>query len=232
MSRTLLAALAVVLLIAGMALASQTVEGQVVKVDNWVLTVRTQAGETLELSPRWVQEGKSWLPARPARTILPALEAGEMVRVSWTMDEKENRRRIDSIEVTSPREGTLKETVVRATASELVVKATMTQEEAQEAYVTTGWAHQLSSIPKNGGTRDGVRIAPTPEKPGTVTLNTKYVQVEGKWVPDPQISRLIASLKAGDKLTVQWAWDQEGRKRIIAVSDIVKAPREGERERR
>lgn len=190
----LLIALAAALFAWSVALASQVVDGQVVKVDKWVLTVRTQSGETLELCPRWVQEGGSWQPARPARTILPALEAGEMVRVSWTMDERENRRRIDTIEVTSAREGTLKGTVVSATASELVVKPI--------------------------------------EKPGTVRLNTRWVQIEGKWVPDPQISRVISSLRAGDKLTVRWAWDEEGRKRIVAVSDIVRAPREPERERR
>jgi|GEM_PF-2348058 len=194
MTRTLLITLAVATLIGAAALASQTIEGQVVKADNWVLTVRTQAGETVTLSPKWVQEGSSWQPARPARTILPALEAGEMVRVSWSVDEKEHRNRIETIEVISPLSGTLKGTVVRSAANELVVKPI--------------------------------------EKPGTVTLNTKFVQVEGKWVPDPQISRVIQTLKAGDKVTVEWAWDQEGRKRIIAVSDIVKAPREPERERR
>lgn len=167
--------------ICGVANASQTTEGQVVSVKDWVLTVGTASNESIAFSPYWVREGTSSMPGRPARTILPALEAGETVRVTWTLDEREHRNRIDNIEVISPREGTTKAVVGRRAANELVVRV--------------------------------------PEKPGTVTMNTKFVQVEGKWVPDPEVSRRILSFKEGAKVTIDWAWDKEGRKRIVAITE-------------
>jgi len=124
--------------------------------------------------------------------MLPALEAGETVRITWTMDTKENRRRIDTIEVTSPLQRNSRGTVVSRSASELVIRPV--------------------------------------EKPGAVTRNMRPVQVEGKWVPDPQISRIVLGLKAGDKATINWAWDKEGRKRILAISDIEAGP--GDRDRK
>jgi len=126
--------------------------------------------------------------------MLPALEAGETVRIGWTMDTRENRRRIDAIEVTSPLARSSRGIVVSRSASELVIRPL--------------------------------------EKPGSVTLNTRYVQVEGKWVPDPQVSRLLQTLRIGDRITVSWAWGSEGRKRINAISDVEPAPGEGDRERK
>lgn len=196
-----IAVLAVLLvMVGGTVCASEVAEGQVVSVGNCVLgtgvihqvlTIRTQSNEQMEFAPRLVHEGDSWLAARPARTMLPALEAGETVRITWTMDTKENRRRIDTIEVTSPLERNSRGAVVSRSASELVIRPV--------------------------------------EKPGAVTLNTKWVQVQGKWLPDPEISRIILGLKAGDKATINWAWDKEGRKRILAISDIESAPSSKER---
>lgn len=178
-------------LVAGVVCASEVVEGQVVSVASWVLTIKPASGEAMAFSPKFVQEGTSWQPARPVRTILPALEAGENVRITWTMDTRENRRRIESIEVTSPLARSSRGTVVSRSAIELVI-------------------HPVG-------------------KEGKVTLNMRPVQVEGKWVPDPQISRLVQSLKVGDKLTINWAWDNEGRKRIVSISDIEAAPINNER---
>lgn len=159
---------------------AEVTEGQVVSVKDWTLSVRTESNATLSFDPRWVQEGSSWLPARPARTILPALESGEYVRVTWTMDNAENRSRIDSIEVISALEGTLKGVVASSAASQLVVRPV--------------------------------------EKPGTVTLNPNWVQINGKWVPEPGISDKLCNLPAGTKVTVRWAWDKEGRKRVTEVT--------------
>ena len=165
---------------ASSALLADVTEGQVVSVQSWTLNLRTSANESLSFSPRWVKEGESWLPARPARTILPALEPGEYVRVTWTMDNAENRRRIDSIEVISALEGTLKGTVSSASNSQLVVRPV--------------------------------------EKPGTVTLNPRWVQINGKWVPEPSIAEQLRDLPANTKVTVKWAWDPEGRKRINSIA--------------
>lgn len=181
-------------MLAGVVCAGEVAEGQVVKVANWVLTIRTASGESMAFSPRFVQERGSWGPARPAKTMLPALEAGETVRIEWTMDTRENRRRIDAIEVTSPLTRSSRGTVVSRSAIELVIH------------------------PR--------------EKEGTVTLNMRPVQVDGKWVPDPEISRLVQSLNVGDVITVTWVWDNEGRKRILAISDIEQGHREGDHDRR
>ena len=179
------------LFVAGLACANEVTEGTVVSVANWLLTIKPQSGENVAFSPRWVQERGKWMPARPARTMLPALEAGETVRITWTMDTRENRRRIDSIEITSPIARSSRGTIVTRSANELVIRPL--------------------------------------EKPGTVTLDTKWVQIEGKWVPDPQISRALQSLKPGDKATINWAWDQEGRKRILEISNVEPAPVERDR---
>lgn len=176
----------ILVMVGGMVCASEVSEGQVVSVSNRILTVRVASGEAMAFSPTWTKERGSWVPTRPARTILPALEAGETVRVTWTMDAKESRRRIDTIEVTSPIQRNSRGTVVSRSRSELVIRPL--------------------------------------EKPGTVTMNTKMVQVEDKCVPDPEISRMIQSLKAGDKATINWAWDKEGRKRILGVFDVEAAP--------
>lgn len=178
-------------MLAGAVCLGEVSEGQVVKVANWVLTIKTSDGESLAFSPRFVQERGSWQPARPARTMLPALEAGETVKITWTMDTRENRRRIDDIEVTSPLARSSRGLVVSRSAIELVIHP-------------------------NG-------------KEGTVTLNMRPVQIDGKWVPDPQISKLVQSLRIGDRLTVNWAWDNEGRKRITEISNIEPAPNEGDR---
>lgn len=184
MAKIVVTAIAVALLVGivgGIVCAAQVSEGQVVVVADWVLTIKTQSGESVAFTPRWVQENKAWLPGRPVRNFLAALEPGETVRVTWTADEKENRRRIDTIEVTSALRGTTKGIVVRTAANELVIKPQ--------------------------------------EKPGTVTFNTKFVQVDGKWVPDPDISPGLLALKPGAKITVNWEWDKEGRKRIHAVRE-------------
>lgn len=167
--------------IAAAALASETSVGQVSSVEKWTLTVRTDAGQTLALNPRWVKTGNSWNPARPALTILPALEAGERIRVTWSVDNEEGKRnRIDSIEVISAREGVTKGVVVSRSAQQLVIRV--------------------------------------PEKPGTVTLNPRWVQINGKWVPDPEMARKLEGLKESSRVTVQWQWDEEGRKRIVGLS--------------
>lgn len=178
------------ILVAGGVWSAEITEGQVIRVDRLVLTVKAVSGELLTFSPRFVSEHGHWVPARPARTIIPALESGEAVRIVWEIDTRENRRRIIDIDVTSPREGTSRGTVVQRNAWSLVI-----------------------------------RVA---EKPGTVTLNTKWVRVDGKWVPDSSISKAIQALKTGDRLTVRWAWDQEGRKRILSVANVEPATREPE----
>jgi hypothetical protein len=56
------------------------------------------------------------------------------------------------------------------------------------------------------------------DEPGTVTLHTKWIQIEGRWVPDPEISRKLLALTRGNRVTVGWAWDPEGRKRITGLT--------------
>lgn len=153
-------------------------EGQVIAVQEWVLYTRT-TNEPMSFSPYWTFDGKVYVPSLPARTVLPALESGERVAVTWTLDEREGRRRIDSIEILSPREGTTKGTVVSSSVSQLVIR------------------------PK--------------DEPGTVTLNPQMKKVENRWVPDQEIANKLRTLTKGSRVTVQWRWDDEGRKRIVGL---------------
>ena len=158
---------------------SRSSEGQVVVVQEWNLFIRTASGEPLSFTPYRVFDGNAWGPSLPGKTVLPALESGEMVKVMWTLDEREGRRRIDSIQINSPIEGVLRGIAVSSSPVQLVVR------------------------PK--------------DEPGTVTLNTNYVQIEKRWVPDPAIARKLANLPKNAKVTVAWKWDQEGRKRIMRL---------------
>ncbi|MDI6828301.1 MAG: hypothetical protein QME62_07450 [Armatimonadota bacterium] len=65
-------------------------------------------------------------------------------------------------------------------------------------------------------TRTQLVIRPKDE-PGTVTMNPRFVLIEGKWVPDPVIANKLATLAPKSKVTVRWFWDKEGRKRIAAI---------------
>lgn len=57
------------------------------------------------------------------------------------------------------------------------------------------------------------------DEPGTVTMNPKYVQVEGRWVPEPAVASKLATLAKGTKVTVNWSWEGgEGRKRITGIT--------------
>lgn len=159
--------------------AGGTVEGQVLLVQENTLFIRNQAGEPFAFNPMFVQEGNRMAPSRPARTILPALESGEVVSVVWFMDEREEVRRIREIHVVSALEGTTKARVFAVSPGQLVIR------------------------PK--------------DEPGTVTLNTRFVQREGKSIPDPAISERMAGLQKGAKVTVRWQWDNEGRKRILGL---------------
>ncbi|MDH7480875.1 MAG: hypothetical protein QHH26_02715 [Armatimonadota bacterium] len=55
------------------------------------------------------------------------------------------------------------------------------------------------------------------DEPGTVTMNPRFVLIEGKWVPDPVIVNKLVTLTPKTKVTVRWFWDKEGRKRIAAL---------------
>jgi len=181
--RSFLVLLAVVSLACGLAAAawcSEVSEGQVVMVQEWTLYIRTANGLPLSFVPYWVKEGTAWVSARPVRTMLPALESGEVVKVTWTLDTREGCRRIDGIQVISPLEGTTKGTVVSSSATQLVIR------------------------PK--------------DEPGTVTLNPRIVKIGEKWMPDPEISSKLRSLKPKDRVTVRWAWDNEGHKRIASLT--------------
>jgi len=101
--------------------ASESTEGIVVSVEKWTLQIRSANGDMLSFNPYWKLQGKVSTPSRPALTMLPALEFGELVRVTWTQDTKEDRKRIDSIEVLSAHEGTTKGTVVTAKSDQLVI---------------------------------------------------------------------------------------------------------------
>lgn len=102
--------------------ASQTSEGQVVVVQENTLYIRTSTGEPMSFSPYFVYNGRTWVAAKPASTVLPALESGEWVKVEWTMDERERRRRIDSIGILRATTGTTIGTVVSSSASQLVIR--------------------------------------------------------------------------------------------------------------
>ncbi len=160
--------------------SSQTAEGQVVVVQENTLYIRTSTGEPLSFNPYFVNNGQTWVIAKPAATILPALESGEWVKIEWTMDEREHRRRIDGIQILRTTTGTTTGTVVSSVASQLVIR------------------------PK--------------DEPGTVTLNPNFVQREGRWVADPNIAPKLVGLAKGTVVTVGWAWDQEGRKRITSLT--------------
>lgn len=172
--------IAIVFGIVGTAAASQVTEGQVVAVNDWTLFIRTEGNEPVSFNPYWTIINRSSVPSKPAQTILPALESGEIVRVSWTMDQVEGRRRIDGIQIVSSLTGTTRGTVASVSSSQLVIR------------------------PK--------------DEPGTIRLNNKYVQVERKFVLDPIIVAQLAQLKKGDRITVGWAWDNEGRKRITKIA--------------
>lgn len=169
--------------------AGQRSEGQVVVVQDWVLYTRTTT-EPMSFAPYWAFDGKVYTPSLPARTVLPALESGERVAVNWTLDEREGRRRIDSIEVLSDREGTTKGTVVSSSLSALVIRP-----------------------------RD---------EPGTVTLNPQLKKVENRWVSDPEIANKLRTLTKNSLVTVQWRWDNEGRKRIVGLTIDQLAPKPAE----
>jgi hypothetical protein len=50
-------------------------------------------------------------------------------------------------------------------------------------------------------------------------MNPRYVQVEGRWVPEPAIASKLATLAKGTKVTVNWSWEGgEGRKRITGFT--------------
>ena len=169
----------------------RTAEGMVIAVQEWTLFIRTASGEPMSFVPYWVLVEKSWTPALPARTVLPALESGERVKVMWTLDEREGGcRRIDSIGILSPREGTTRGMVMSASTSQLVIR------------------------PK--------------DEPGTVTFNVQSRQVEGRWVPDPDALRILRTLGKGARVTVQWRWDDEGRKRIVKLMVDVPVARPAE----
>lgn len=182
-----LALTALLCMLTSAAWANQS-EGQVLGVKDWTLTIKTASGEELSFNPYWVKEGNSFQPGKPSRTVLPALEQGERLRVTWTADEREKRRRIDGIDILSPKDGRTQGVVISASKTELVIR------------------------PK--------------EKTGRVTLNTKYVQVEGKWVPDPAISETLAKLTKEARVEVKWHWDQEGRKRIDGILPIATPSRQ------
>jgi hypothetical protein len=159
--------------------SSQTTEGQVVTVQENVLYVRTTAGEPMSFAPYFVFNGSSYVAAKPADTVLPALESGEWVKVMWTLDTREGWRRIDGISILRTTSGTTVGKVVSTSTTQLVIR------------------------PK--------------DEPGTVTLNPSYVKRENRSVPDPEIARKLASLTKNAVVTVGWAWDQEGRKRITSL---------------
>ncbi len=146
---------------------------------DWTLYIRNSNYEPLSFNPYWVQQGTVWVASRPALTVFPAFESDEMVCVTWTMDERKGRRRVDAIEIVSSKEGTMKAVVASASTTQLV------------------------ACPK--------------DEPGSVTLNPRYVQVERRWVPEPAIATKLVQLKAGARVTVRWAWDAEGRKRITGL---------------
>ncbi|MDO8682724.1 MAG: hypothetical protein Q7N50_04510 [Armatimonadota bacterium] len=176
----LCAIISIIFGVAAASLASEVSEGQVVVVQDWVLFVRTASGEPLSFTPYWVNNGTAWVPSGPGKITLPALESGEMVRVTWSLEEREGRRRIDAIEVISSPEG------------------------ATKGIVWTSGPGQLVIRPK--------------DEPGTVTMNPPYVRIENRWVPDPEIANKLRMLERGTRVTVEWRWDNEGRKRITGLA--------------
>lgn len=166
---------------------SQSSEGQVVVVQDMTLFVRTSSGEPMSFNPYYVFDGRSYVASRPANTVLPALESGEYVRVAWTWDDREGRRRIDGIQILRSTIGTTIGYVVSSASSQLVIR------------------------PK--------------DEAGTVTLNPNYVKRENKYVVDPGIAARLASLTKNSIVTIGWAWDQEGRKRITSLVVGATAPK-------
>jgi len=93
------------------AASAESAVGTVLNVEKWTLTIRTEGGKTVEINPYLVKTGSTWVPRKPAAELLAALEAGERVDVTWTLDtsEKQPRNRIDVIAIVSPSEGVTKE---------------------------------------------------------------------------------------------------------------------------
>lgn len=118
----LLAVAAIVLGIAGAATANQVTVGQVVAVQDWTLYVRTSSGEPVSFNPYWEMKERSAVVVGIAKNVLPALASGEVVRVTWTMDEREGRRRIDAIEVISPIQGITKGIVANLGPNQLTIR--------------------------------------------------------------------------------------------------------------
>lgn len=160
--------------------SSQFTECQIVTIQENTLFARTVTGEARSFAPYWISSAGAWVMAKPANTILPALESGEWVKIAWTLDTREGCRRIDGITILRATTGTTVGRVVSASATQLVI------------------------MPK--------------DKPGTVTLNTRYVIRAGKSVPDPEIAGRLALLTRNAVVTVGWAWDAEGRKRITSLA--------------
>jgi hypothetical protein len=62
------------------------------------------------------------------------------------------------------------------------------------------------------------------DAPGTVTLNPMWIQRDGKWVPDPEYASRVEQLKPKARVTVQWQWNEEARKRINSITIDTPAP--------
>ncbi len=135
----LLVAAAVMCWVVLPALSQQIAQGKVVSIKQSVLTIKPASGPEVSFSPRWVKEGAGWQPSRPVRNYLAALEPGEEVRITWTMDEKENRRRMESLEIAGPREGTTKGIVVSATDSQVILRP---REQDRAILLNTTWIKQ------------------------------------------------------------------------------------------
>lgn len=174
--RFLIAATLAMAALAG-AVSAEVSEGQVVVVTDWVLYIRTATNEPVSFYPYYVPGTAQ--PALPSRTVLPALESGEVVRVTWTLDTRDGKRRINRIEILSPLVGVTKGYVNGWSGSYLIIRAK--------------------------------------DEPGTVTLNPQLVKSGTRWISDPVIVRKLTALRLRLQVTVTWAWDSEGRKRITGL---------------
>jgi hypothetical protein len=101
--------------------ASQVTDGQVLVVQDGTLFVRTSSGEAMSFNPYWVQKEGRWIPTGPAVNVFPALESGEIVRVTWTLD-NEGRRRVDAIQVISEQQGITKGVVASSVRTQLTIR--------------------------------------------------------------------------------------------------------------